>query len=247
MIVVSCMGRLRHLQQTLPAMLAQDRVIVVDWSCPDGTAKWVRNRQRLGDHWARVVQVKGRRSFHKTAALNLGVHEAIDVTAHIDWRPIRNNWLLFLDADTKIADPERFCDWYEQAMRDRDHFHFCHRPPGHHENFDLTGVLLVTPEHFVAAGGYDEGIVGWGAEDIDLRFRLALRVGLPWRDIPHTLFSPIKHSDQLRVQNYVEKDLVKSNLHNLRRFRKNIPIYSGGKRLEQLDAKYRPLLSMIDS
>ncbi len=39
-IITTCKGRLEHLKQTLPAMLAQkdSEVIVVDYSCPHGTA-----------------------------------------------------------------------------------------------------------------------------------------------------------------------------------------------------------------
>ena len=57
-IVTTCMGRLDHLKESLPAMLAQpdSEVIVVDYSCPQGTGDYVAKHFPA----ARVVRVEGR-------------------------------------------------------------------------------------------------------------------------------------------------------------------------------------------
>ena len=41
--VITCKGRLHHLKQTLPLIVAMgtSEVIVVDYGCPDGTGDWV--------------------------------------------------------------------------------------------------------------------------------------------------------------------------------------------------------------
>ena len=47
-IIPTCKGRLHHLRETLPSMLAQDyagdwEIVVVDYDCPDGTFEWVKS------------------------------------------------------------------------------------------------------------------------------------------------------------------------------------------------------------
>lgn len=59
-IITTCKGRLEHLRQTLPKMLAQQyssrfEVIVVDYDCPDETYRWcveLKDRRLIG---ARVL------------------------------------------------------------------------------------------------------------------------------------------------------------------------------------------------
>jgi predicted glycosyltransferase involved in capsule biosynthesis len=237
MIVVTCMGRLRHLKKTLPLMVRHDRVIVVDWCCPDKTAQWVRGLQ---DDRIDVVQIFRRQSFHKTAALNAGAARAARAERTATFY---NDHLLFLDADTLIFDPDRFERWYRQALQNTSHFHVCLRPPGHVKPWMLTGVLLCTLAHFQQVGGFDERIRGWGAEDIEMRLRLAVLHHIPWRAIPEGIFGAIEHSDASRTSFYHEKDKGRSNTRNSIYVMRKAQTWMG-KRWTELDRKYLPLLSM---
>jgi hypothetical protein len=40
------------------------------------------------------------------------------------------------------------------------------------------GLLLVSKEHFLAAGGFNSALTGWGFEDVDLHLRLQFTAGL---------------------------------------------------------------------
>src|SRR3954465_14003560 len=69
--VTTCMGRLEHLEITLPMMLAEfDEVIVVDWSCPDWSGDWAAKEG------AKVVYKKGQEFFNASRARNLGARAA---------------------------------------------------------------------------------------------------------------------------------------------------------------------------
>lgn len=219
-----------------------DHVVVCTWGDEEAT-KWVRS---LGSHRARVVEVRNKPSFHKTAALNLACMEAIHGDVIPNAEDERVNRLLVLDADTKILDAVRFEDWYAQAIRDATRFHVCLRKNAWHESWDVTGVVLMDVDHFLQSGGYDEQIRGWGCDDLEFRLRLALKLQLDWQDIPGGIFGSIRHSDGLRVQHYGEKDKNKSNARNARIMLRNVLSWTGGKPLQELDGKYRPLLSVID-
>src|SRR3954471_12220533 len=84
-IITTCMGRLDHLKQSLPKMVAQGchQVIVVDYSCPQHSGEYVRNNFPS----VRVVSVAGQEHFSNWRARNAGASVA---TADV---------LVFVDAD----------------------------------------------------------------------------------------------------------------------------------------------------
>ena len=88
--ISTCMGRLEHLRRALPTWLAQpdSEVVVVDWSCPDGSGDWVKAHHAQ----AGVVRVPGRAHFNLAAARNAGAARA------------SGRWLCFVDADV-LLDP----------------------------------------------------------------------------------------------------------------------------------------------
>jgi glycosyltransferase involved in cell wall biosynthesis len=86
--ITTCKGRLEHLKQSLPALMATGmEVIVVDYDCPDQAGAWVQA------NWpqARVVAVSDRPRFNRSAARNLGAAAAT------------GEWLVFLDSDAIAA------------------------------------------------------------------------------------------------------------------------------------------------
>ena len=88
-IVTCCKGRLRHLKQALPTLVAQaeSEVIVVDYDCPDKTREWVA-AQFPGVH---VVTVTDAPHFNLSRARNIGAAHA------------RAPWLVICDADDVLA------------------------------------------------------------------------------------------------------------------------------------------------
>jgi len=73
-IITTCKGRLDHLKESLPAMVAQGakEVIVVDYSCPDGTGDYVA----VTYPDVRLVRVEGEQHFSNWKARNAGAEVA---------------------------------------------------------------------------------------------------------------------------------------------------------------------------
>ena len=74
-IVTTSKGRLHHIRDTVPRMLAcgVDEVLVVDYGCPDGTGDWVE-RHCPG---ARVLRVTDDPGFCLPRARNLGARATL--------------------------------------------------------------------------------------------------------------------------------------------------------------------------
>ncbi len=149
-IVTTCKGRLQHLQQSLPrmAMQAGAEVIVVDYDCPDGAGDWVAG------HFpeVQVIRVENAPTFHLARARNLGAAAA------------RGRWLCFVDADA-VLDAD-FAAQVLPLLHD-DAYHTMANPQP-----SAFGSFICWREDFVALGGYDEVIEGYGTEDRDLYLRL---------------------------------------------------------------------------
>ena len=198
-IVTTCMQRLDFLKNALPTWLAHTRfpVVVVDYSCPEGTGAWIRSEGGFGGRVAvapcRAETIDGRPVFNPARARNTGAAAAMDSAA--------DGVLLFLDADT-LLEPG-FGDWAERAMTpeamEGSQCAVVGRPS------PLFGALGVGAARFREAGGYDEGFTGWGGEDLELRIRLH-RAGLACLPMPEHLMRSIPHSNALRARNSARPD-----------------------------------------
>lgn len=223
--VVTCMGRLHQLKQSLPRLLdgKPGFAVVVDYSCPDGCGDWIEE-DPLPYSRVSVVRSGYRARFHKAAALNLGLRYAAR------W----GSWLCVLDADTMLRDG--FWPWLA-AHVERGRFYFMAGTPG---LADVSGILVMHSEDYLASGGYDERFVGWGLEDWDMRARLHLQLGLPYSTIPAELVGALQHSDEERTRHYGEEKLV-SYKRNWTLINANVREWTG-RYLYELDARdVRPL------
>lgn len=212
-IITSVKGRLAHLKESLPTWLEHTPcpIIIATQDCPDGSAEWA---QKLGNDRILVasVEARSRGLFNKAQCLN--------GAAILAWG-LDDAYILFLDADTRIT-PELW-PWLEQRLTPES---LCFvRPSAEHR--DLTGVLGVSVEAFEAVNGYDEGMLGWGSEDLDLRLRLYLTEHLAPVEIPAELFRPIPHDDALRTRFYSEPDKQASQQKNLQRLVDNAERLTG--------------------
>jgi hypothetical protein len=190
-IITTCKGRLNHLRQTLPQFAKQQdtAVIVVDYSCPDGTAAWVKNNYPQ----VSVVEVSGQAHFRANHARNSGAAQAT------------SRYLIFLDADTLIADD--FVNHVEPALVPGSFLRIRY-PQGN----DLNGGCIVSADSFHAVQGYDEVIEGYGGEEQELYWRLR-RLGLKVQYLPaEGLCKPILHDNSARIAFQAEKDMRKAFL-----------------------------------
>jgi len=176
--VTTCMGRKSHLEATLPDMLETfDKVIVVDWSCPDKSGEWASQQG------ASVVYKYGETYFDRTCAKNLGAHH------------VTTEFIAFIDAD----------GWCFSGMREDLHsllnqkaMVLAARNPRGEDLTDTFGFVCCSTYAFWSVGGYDEAFKGWGHEDSKLRGQLLLEAKLdPVRLKPSSL-GAIRHSQELR-------------------------------------------------
>lgn len=143
-LVTTCKDRLDHLKQTLPSMVSQGfhEVIVVDYDCPQGTSKWVRD-----NHPSVVLaKVENEPLFNLSKARNVG---AIQSTGDV---------LCFVDADVVLA--EGYLSWFADNFVQNSFYILG------------VGTPVCTRAQFETVGGYDEVIAGWGGEDWDFCLRL---------------------------------------------------------------------------
>ena len=181
--ITTCKGRLAHLKQTLPRVVGQPGLscVVVDYSCPDGTAGWVASNFPQ----VRIVRVEGESGFNLSRARNIGARAA-DAT-----------WLGFFDADILLA-LEFASVVVPQLVPGRFY-------RSHPVTYQTWGSIICHRDDFAAVGGYDEAYVGWGGEDDDLVAGLIL-AGRQAAGFPAALLSEIPHSDEERTLFYNIKD-----------------------------------------
>lgn len=178
-LITTTKGRLHHLRETLPLMLAQgaDEVIVVDYDCPDGSGDWVE-RHHPG---VQVVRVDAAPSFCAARARNMGAAVA------------RSEWLVFIDGD--IRTHAGWVDWMREFLEPGNFYRAASGQRG--RDPELEGTSICRRADFDAVGGYDEVFDAWGGEDTDLYGRLE-RHGLRTSFYPISFVDAIRHGDEER-------------------------------------------------
>jgi glycosyltransferase involved in cell wall biosynthesis len=191
-IITTCKGRLAHLKQTLPLMLAQQphQAIVVDYDCPDRTAAWV-----TAEHpGASVAEVRPRPHFNLSEARNAGAATA------------SGDLLFFIDADILVQ--PGLLNWIAQHWREGLYLRVEEPPRTGQGRSDrqYNGTVAVPRNAFEQIGGYDTAFHNWGSEDGDLYERLR-EAGHQCVRMPSRYFSSIPHDDDARVRFVPVKDL----------------------------------------
>lgn len=202
-VITTCKGRLVHLKQTLPGIVAQEpaEIIVVDYDCPDGAGDWVEQNFPS----VKLVRSGPRKEFCLAEARNLGAAQA------------SSPWLFLIDADI-LVQPQLFL-WLDENLPERV---FCRSGKQKDKTErQLSGTLLCPSADFRAAGQYDVCFRGWGNEDQDFYYRLG-RCGLLASYFPAALVAAIHHGDEMRMRFYVERDKAVTALTNR--------LYSAAKR-----------------
>jgi glycosyltransferase involved in cell wall biosynthesis len=192
--ITTCKGRLEHLKKTLPRLLANkpDEVIVVDASCPDGTASWIRS-QNLP---VKIVQID-MEGFHLAKARNVGARAATCPA------------LCFFDADILID--QQFIPWIKHHWH--GHSYAVRAQKSAYDGIHEQGTVVCRADDFILVGGYDEVFDGYGGEDHDLYEKLR-RSGLRRQNFPQKMISSLPHDSALRTQFSAEKDIKISSIQN---------------------------------
>lgn len=189
-IITSCKGRLHHLRETLPSMLAQDyagewEIVVVDYDCPDGAFDFVRS---LNNPRVRCIRVNDTiAAWSMSHARNVG---AVFANGQI---------LAYLDADNHPA-PEYITTGVAALMESGETL--CVPSDSYGQIF---GACLTHASTFHALRGNDETLKGYGWDDIDfyLRYGAMCRTSYnvdPRCRIDSALIRAIPHDDAARTR-----------------------------------------------
>jgi glycosyltransferase involved in cell wall biosynthesis len=193
-IITTSMDRLDHLKATLPRMVAQPaaEVIVVDYSCPAGTAKYVRKHFPS----VKIVSVEGESHYSNWRARNAGVAAA------------SSDVLLFCDADTVLAD--NAIAWIADNLPDKAYGFFKRevsvqfaKSGTRLSTNQLKGFHVVPSGMFRRIGGYDEVLEGYAAGgDTDLEDRMLNMGMVRFAMDPAIIESIIEHDNAARIKHH---------------------------------------------
>lgn len=189
-VVVTCKGRLDHLKESIGHHLNQNpgEYILVDYEDPEECGKWAKDE--YGDR-VTVAYPKALKSpyFNLSHARNCGAKIS------------KGKILIFLDADVMPCD-----NWLSDVLSVMNSNPKCiiARVKDIPENWSKTGTCVVLKEAFLQARGYRESMDRWGFEDVDFYKRIETM-----GDVFHYHgkdLGLIEHDNELRTQNYPEKD-----------------------------------------
>lgn len=173
-------------------------VVIVDWSSKkpihtDPDLKEITNNPKT-----KVVRVNDEESFIcMSFSLNVGVFNA--TLDHV----------VKIDIDYKLVNEQLLESFYRS--RHTNSF-YCGTIP---KKYDFHGFSFFPRKDFIAINGYNERIRGWGFDDEDFYRRMEKR-GLERiviMNIEEFLYH-IPHDDNLRTENYPQKDKHETNRNN---------------------------------
>lgn len=189
------MNRLEHLKQTLPQNIKDNEdydnleFVILDYNSTDGMEEWIADSFMGLIKEGRLVYVHEKSSSHflPPHSRNVSIRCATgDVVCNVD----ADN---FTCAGFASFLRETFQYRYHPILANSYDFSIWHAMNTH-------GRLAVRRQHFLRLGGYDEEMLGWGAEDFDFNNRCLL-AGFERVEIPEMYFKVIEHGDDARVVN----------------------------------------------
>ena len=199
-----CMGRLHHLKQTLLQNLAWNadhpslEHVLLDYSCPDDLGNWVQTE--LGDHLA-----SGRVTYYR---YDHAQFFSFSHSRNMAARLCRADVICNVDADNFTG--PGYARYIDEQMKDKDLLVGCDFADGVFtpivDDHGWTGRMAVRRQAFLDAGGYDEDMVAWGYEDMDLYNRLQHR-GLRCASIDRRFLNCLQHDNEERIAFTVVKDI----------------------------------------
>jgi hypothetical protein len=145
---------------------------------------------------------------------------------------------MFIDADTIVT--EEAFTWVRRNLKPNQFL----IAQTLREKKDLVGFLVVPVSHYLVVGGFDESIMDWGAEDLDLRVRLFLQAKIGFAEMPTPYLGSIPHPDSDRTARYEVKDTQESNNRNFDRLVRNALLSAPGLSAEQI-FRHQPICRLL--
>jgi len=195
----TCKGRLQHLRETLPRNISDNssyarlKFILLDYSCPDGLADYVRSEihsEHLESGRFTLYRFPSAGTFRMAHAKNLahrlGMREGADILVNID-------------ADN-FTGPD-FAGYIAEQFNFSDDIFLWSRMVKGQLPRGISGRIAVTRPAFLNTGGYDETFDTWSPDDKDFNSRLR-RIGYQAQEIASRFLGAILHNDKLRFREY---------------------------------------------
>lgn len=197
-LCTTCMGRLPHLRETLPANLSANEdyptleIVVLDYNSQDGLEKWMALEMR---HWVE----SGRLAYYRERTAQFFNPSHAKNVAHL---LATGDVVVNVDADnfTGPGYAAKLAEMFGQGTR----IFVTTDTESERERFGsltgLAGRIAFRATDFRALRGYDEAFVGWGWEDPDIA-RRARGSGLNQTLLVNLGERAIRHSSEERVRN----------------------------------------------
>lgn len=196
-ICTVCMNRTVHLRETLPLNIRQNihypqlEFVVLDYNSPDGLEAWVRECMQS---YLRSGILK----YYKTYEPR---YFALSHSKNMLLKLAGGDILCLVDADN-FAGPG-YAHLINSVFDGNDEKFIVTTLRKEFIPFrDQGGKLSFRRDHFHAARGFDEALVGYGIEDVDLVNRLEKRGGKRFFLEDRKYLQFIGHSNEERVKNF---------------------------------------------
>jgi len=201
----SLKDRLEMLKQSLPTWQKQPHkaILILDWDSPDQeqVAEFVKSVQ---DGTVYLATVKNREFYEHSRCRNLKT-----ALASLCVEDIKQRFIFSIDVDIKVHNDPMV--EIEEKWQSKDALYLF----GGIENGWMphsAGTSIHTMDKFLAAGGCDEDLQGWGREDLKFfenMSAVAMKLQLSKGIIEH-----IPHDDRMRTKYCKEKNKWVSNAQN---------------------------------
>ena len=193
------MGRLDHIQQTLLQNAVENddypdaEFVLLDYGSKDGLGEWVRSS-------AKNLLDTGRLVYFRLDGVQYYSHAH---SKNVCFLASTGTVLCNIDADNLI--PRGFAFHLNDLMHRHTRVVANHRRAAR----QTFGRLAMFRDDFMAVGGYNESLTGWGYDDKDLRARL-ITAGcqMQWFDVKYG--QCINHGNDRRVENMAPEHRRKS-------------------------------------
>lgn len=200
----TCMGRRHHLEETFLKNIKCNKdypgaeFVLLDYNSNDQLGDWIQSEfyDYIKSGLLAYYRYTENDFFSYSHSKNLAA------------RLCRGDIICNLDADNTTE--ENFLFYIEENMRTVDFMAGCDYEDGVFipikGDHGVTGRMAIRKKHFIEIGGYDETMVSWGYEDIDLFNRLHL-TGLTFASIDPRFLGCLAHENEERVVNTEEKNI----------------------------------------
>ncbi len=212
----TCKGRLHHLKETLPKNLSDNadyphvEFVILDYGCPDGTAKWVKDTfpEEIKSGKILVAEFPSANGFYYPHAKNIA-HRIAAEQGKFQGDP--SHILCNVDADNSTG--KGFATYIAQYFNGGAGTFLCNdaatkrvfrledKGVTHPRGRGCGGRIAVRKEDFYSIRGYDESFTkGWGPDDTYLVRRLMRRLICIPDIIPTHFLDSIPHENDERVK-----------------------------------------------